>query len=479
MESVTKSKKNTQNVEGGSQAPSLDPSLLDNIKDSTDYHISLIFIELYGDNHRYILEDTQWIYWNAEHWQRDVKAQELCNSLHNMLQSLVESRSRIHSDAIDSIIKRLSNQKTFSSITRYLEHCDELTMHSSDLDSHKHLIACDNAVLNTDTGMVHTSSKQIRKCYMLKRMNVRYNKNAVCPLWEEFLRKIFQNDSELIHYLQKAVSLSLSGNVYEEKLFFAVGDGANGKSTFFETLARIFADYHEEIDSNILLHSKNLDQRIILENKARLRGVRFATANELPEKREYDDCVVKQLSSRDQINAKVIYKSANSFEPSHKLWIRANYKPSFNVNDAAMLRRLVLIPFSLQIPVTERIERYEDILLKEKSGILNWIIQGWKNYQKEGLQDCPATRAALDEYRQECDVLAQFIDENCIKMPDIKVILKDFTVKYKDWASENSYPRLNSRSLADKIRRSGYETKRSNGATVIVGLGIKDVVEPS
>ncbi len=63
---------------------------------------------------------------------------------------------------------------------------------------------------------------------MLRRMAVAYDKDAVCPQWEAFLMKIFQGDTEVIRYVQKAVGLSLSGNILEERLFFAYGSGANG-----------------------------------------------------------------------------------------------------------------------------------------------------------------------------------------------------------------------------------------------------------
>jgi len=75
---------------------------------------------------------------------------------------------------------------------------------------------------------------------------------------------------------------------------------------------------------------------------------------------------IKQLCSRDTLTAKRIYCSVMSFQPSHTLWIRSNHKPSFNVHDDGMLRRLALIPFAYKIPNHERVERFEDTLLREK-----------------------------------------------------------------------------------------------------------------
>ncbi|GAB1365970.1 hypothetical protein MASR1M36_08410 [Candidatus Cloacimonadaceae bacterium] len=91
----------------------------------------------------------------------------------------------------------------------------------------------------------------------------------------------------------------------------------------------------------------------------------------------YNDMAIKQLCSLSTITTKIIYRSVFSFTPSHMLKIRSNHKPQFNVFDDGMLWRMALIPFGYKASTDERIERYDDTLLREKSGILNWVIEGW------------------------------------------------------------------------------------------------------
>jgi len=241
-------------------------------------------------------------------------------------------------------------------------------------------------------------------------------------------------------------------------------------------LNKLYNTYHQELDPSILVKSRHQDQRMLLENIANLKGVRFATSNEIPERSTYNDLAIKQLCSRDTLTAKRIYCSVMSFQPSHTLWIRSNHKPSFNVHDDGMLRRLALIPFAYKIPVSERIERYEDTLLKEKSGILNWLIEGWKMYQKEGLSPFPtAVSAALNDYTQECDTLAQFISEFYVKAPHANTLMKDFTALYDEWCKLNHYPPSNSRTLATELRNEGWEvTIGAHNALIIRDIGMKD-----
>jgi len=408
------------------------------------------------------------------HWVGDIGAQEVYNHLADMRLSLDEQRGG--NTTIEAIIKKLSNQRSISAVLKCLQIDSALSLRHNQLDAHEHLIAFQNVVLNTHTLQITFQPQLIRPLLITKRMQVKYDAQAQCPEWDAFLAQIFLRDDALIRFVQKAVGLSLNGQVLEEKLFFAYGTGANGKTTFFEVLNKLFAAYHQEIDPTVLIKSKHPDQRMLLENMANLNGVRFATSNEIPERATYNDMAIKQLCSRDPITAKKIYQSVESFHPSHKLWIRSNHKPLFNVHDEGMLRRICLIPFAYKVPTEARIERFEDILLKEQSGILNWIIAGWALYQKERMQTLPATIVnALGEYSRECDTLKQFIDECYITKADASTALKDFTANYNAWCKENNFGGSNARALAGELRKEGYEVATGNRNVLFInGLGVID-----
>jgi putative DNA primase/helicase len=446
------------------------------IADSFDATTSAIFIANYGENHRYIRDDEHWIHWDGRHWNADIKAQHLSDALEDMRMHMIANPTHYH---LKEIAKKLANQRSLCQIKKHLESRAELSMLSEDCDSHEHLCAFENAVYNTETNQLIFDPNSIRPLFLTRRLPVAHNSEALCPQWDAFLKQIFCGDEALINYVQKAVGLSLSGKVLEEKLFFAYGSGANGKTTFFEVLNRVFGSFHQEIDANILIKSKMPDQRLALENMANLRGIRFATSNEIPERATYNDMIIKQLCSRDMIAAKVVYKSVSPFIPTHKLWIRSNHKPQFNVRDGGMMRRICLVPFAYKVPTEAMIERFEDTLVRERAGILNWIISGWKLYQKEGMKVLPESmKQALNEYAHECDALKQFIEEMCLiengeLRMDNCVKLKDFTASYNAWCKENNFRASNARALAGELRAEGYEVVVGHGnLTIIKGLGL-------
>ena len=61
---------------------------------------------------------------------------------------------------------------------------------------------------------------------------MRANRQAKCPKFKKFLRRITGDDAALRAYLQKATGYSLTGLTFEQVLYFVYGKtGNNGKST--------------------------------------------------------------------------------------------------------------------------------------------------------------------------------------------------------------------------------------------------------
>ena len=105
-----------------------------------------------------------------------------------------------------------------------------------------------------------------------------------------------------------------------------------------------------------------------------------------------------------------LYKDAVTFKPSSKLWIAGNHKPRIHGTDNGIWRRVRLIPFAQTFSPEERDPELSAKLQAEASGILNWLIAGCLLWQKEGLKPPPEIEAAVEDYRSEEDMLADFVD---------------------------------------------------------------------
>ena len=203
--------------------------------------------------------------------------------------------------------------------------------------------------------------------------------------WIKFLETIFEGDQERIEYIQKLVGISLTGKADFHAVIFCFGDGRNGKSTFIETLRRLFGDYFGNITSETLLSSGSYSRNTSDYDMADLFGKRMVVGDELSRDREFNESLLKKLTGGDEIKARQPREKFINFSPTHTLWMFGNHKPKITGTDEGIWRRIKLIPFEYKIPEEE--VRDQSVIFKEFElefpGILNWVIEGYRKYQDE------------------------------------------------------------------------------------------------
>ena len=76
-----------------------------------------------------------------------------------------------------------------------------------------------------------------------------------------------------------------------------------------------------------------------------------------------------------------------------------------------MRRRLLLVPFTVQIPPDERDPQLAEKLKAEWPAILRWCIDGCLEWQRIGLAPPAIVRDATEEYFADQDTLQQWLDD--------------------------------------------------------------------
>src|SRR5260370_19665881 len=188
------------------------------------------------------------------------------------------------------------------------------------------------------------------------------------------------------------------------------GTGQNGKSTFIETIEKLLGGYAWRANAELFLESRTNDDKSNM--LASFPERRFVVGAEMPENARLAEHRVKDLTS-DKLNARKLFCEAFNFTPTHKLWFYGNFKPAVRGTDEGIWRRLKLIPFVIQIPESQRDRRIVARLWTEAVGILNLAIAGCLECQKNGLHEPASVSAATDEYREDEDLIKQFIDSQC------------------------------------------------------------------
>lgn len=293
-------------------------------------------------------------------------------------------------------------------------------------------------------------------------------------VWFDALNVTFGADSELIGYVQRVCGLAAIGKVLIEALIIAYGDGNNGKSTFWNTIARVLGSYAETISSEVLIAGKKNNAK---HEMAETRARRLLIAGENDEGVRLSTSSTKQLASTDKIAAEKKYKDPFSFTPSHTLVLYTNHLPRVGAMDTGIWRRLIVIPFEQTIKADKDIKNYADYLYHEAGeAVLEWIMQGARLIHAENYHLVPPAQVvnASEAYRAANDWFAHFIDTCCEVGDGLEEKSKDVYDTYRSWAlSQGEYVR-NAADFYAALDKAGFNRRRTREAKLICGLCLND-----
>jgi P4 family phage/plasmid primase-like protien len=262
----------------------------------------------------------------------------------------------------------------------------------------------------------------------------------------------------------------VTGSVVEHAFFFVYGGGGNGKSTFVETIAGIMGDYATTIGSEMLMVSHN-DRHPT--EVAQLRGKRLAVASEIEQGKSWAEAKIKALTGGDTVQARFMRQDFFTFNPTFKLVVYGNHKPSLRNVDAAIQRRMHLVPFTAIIPPAKQDKHFRAKLEPEWPAILRWIIDGCLLWQEFGLKPPEIVRAATTSYLEAEDSFELWRAE-CTK-PDRNAWEAGATLyaSWKSWAERAGELAGNQRAFSNKLLDHGFVAKNSGKANVRGYLGAK------
>jgi putative DNA primase/helicase len=304
---------------------------------------------------------------------------------------------------------------------------------------------------------------------LTKIAGIGYKPGADCPKWLAFLYKIFEGNENLVDYIQTALGYSLTGDTGEQCLFILYGIGANGKSTFINVIHEIMGDYAINTPFSTFLGKGRGDN--IPNDLARLRGARFVSAIEAPGERRFNEVLLKTIVGGDLITARFLRQEYFDFYPECKIWLATNHKPIVKEFSLGFWRKIRLIPFKVSISEEERILHYDNILLKEKEGIFNWILEGFKKWKEKGLKTPEEIIEATAEYKSSMDVMAEFIEECCIENHRVKITTKELYKAYKNWSEEGGDKPVSKDAFSRQLTERGYKSIRTGSPKQERGWG--------
>ena len=431
-------------------------------------------VALYGKNLRFSSNRGRWLVWNGKYWQvdEDGHVERLAQAVVRKIQDAGEELPPEQEEAKASIRKFVLRSETDSRLKAMVNQARimrGIPASMDDMDRDKFLMNLDNGTLDLRTGKLY---KHCREDNITRIVRIEYDEKADCPNWRSFIRTIFDNDTELMSYVQKAVGYTLTGATTEQCFFMLYGNGANGKSTFLHAISEIMGDYEEAIRGKTIMKKQNNDGAS--GDLAKLQGKRFVVCSELNEGDSFDEDLIKQLTGgEDAIAVRFMYAEEFKMRPQLKLWIGTNEKPKIKGTNHGVWRRPRLIPFLHTFSDEEKNENfYEECIRPELPGILKWAVDGCLLWQKEGLAAPEKVKLANEEYRGEMDVMAQFFDDCCVLGSKYTCKVSELYDVYCKWCEDNRVHEVSSIILTKKLKDRGYRQGKNMSYRYWDGIGI-------
>jgi P4 family phage/plasmid primase-like protien len=346
-----------------------------------------------------------------------------------------------------------------------------VTIKVSDLDKNPVLLNTPFATYNLEKGMAGVQPHD--PFDLITKITEVSPGDEGMDIWLEALETFFCGDQELIEYVQMVIGLAAIGKVYEEFIIIAYGDGANGKSTFWNTIARVLGTYSGKISSDILTMGNKVNAQ---PEMAELKGKRLIIASEMQEGVRLNTAMVKQLCSTDEIQACKKYKDPFHFEPAHQVVLYTNHLPRVGANDDGIWRRLKVIPFNAKIKGNSDIKNYADYLFENAGpAIMKWIIEGAEKVSRANhkVNDPQVVRDAVAAYREDNDWLGHFIAECCEVDDSFEEKSGEFYQQYRAYCIQNGEYIRSTTDFYSAIDKAGFYRHKTNKGVMVHGVKLK------
>jgi len=340
-------------------------------------------------------------------------------------------------------------------------------------DADPMLLAVQNGVLDLRTGHFRAA---LPEDYISRVAGVRYEKNARCPTFKAFMQRIFDGDSEMVCYLQRAIGYTLTGSTDEQVLFLLYGDGSNGKTTLCEdVLQALLGEYAQVAAIDTFLERRG--DRNSTSDLARLDGARLVLTSESDANRRLGAGIVKQITGGDRVTARFQYGNEFTYSPRFKLWMMTNHRPQIPDSTHGMWRRVRYVECKVKIPEAERDLRFKDKLLAELPGILNWANTGTSMWLMNQLRPPASAIAATEAYRLEQDTFANFIAECCEVGPEHFMPFGGLFDAYKELYGQQGFNErgvLSMHAFSRRLDQAGFaKDRRTNNTLYRLGLRLR------
>ena len=451
----------------------------------TELGAGQLFADFYKDVLRYVPERKSWFYYNGVVWEQDLgntKTMEMCKDLARHLGiyclSIEDDKRR---EEYAKFCYRWQTRKMRETVIRDAQSVHTISMEEFDTDPY--IFNCKNGTLHLKT-MEFTPHRPEDK--LTKHSDVEYNPDASCERFERFMAEITNGDQKKAKFLQKVLGYGLSGDTRFECMFIFYGATTrNGKGTLCESVLKVIGHYGCTSQAETIGIKPNKSSQMPSEDVARLAGVRFVNISEPDRSLRLDAALVKTMTGNDTMNARFLHENSFDFKPQFKLYINTNYRPAISDLTLFSSDRVIIVTFDRHFGEKEQDKNLKELFAapNSQSAILNWLLEGYRLIQSEGLMIPDSVKEAIEEYRKDSDKVARFTEDCLEKIDGAEVRTSAVYKAYTQWCEDNGCRPENSAKFNQALSSfATLERKRpkggGNSTTILIGYTLSGSAQP-
>ena len=341
---------------------------------------------------------------------------------------------------------------------------------SKDLKVDNSVIVFRNGVLDVKTRKLNKFNK---KYVQISMVDYDYLPGATTFLWYQFLNQVIpdENYQNVLQMFLGAVFVDRRMAKIETMLVL-LGSGANGKSVIQSAVKDVLGDDNvSEIGIAALCSAGTRgDQNVAIVNGKRLNYCSEIQTAEFGK----DSDRLKAIISGEGVFARFLYSNGFKANNIPLLMANANKLPVFRDRTKGMLRRIYVIPMTVEIPEIRQDKTLPQKLKDERSGILNWMLDGRDKFIANDykLPECIDVSVLISNSEAKYVNPIRFMNylgykpniENVDMAPQNWIRIKVLFDRYLRWCEQNGIPEtMTIRKFASTLDAAGYVKKRTSG----------------
>ena len=428
----------------------------------------------FGKDIRYSPERKQWLVWNGKVWEWDmgsIRISRLAKKVNlNIYHEAGDEPDDERRKDLTKHARETERQVRLDAMIKSAESEPNIAIMLAELDANYCLLNVNNGTIDLKTGIVkrHNPADLITEI-----LPIDYDPEAASAEWESFLIRVFAGDTDLISYIQRTMGYSITGDQSEQVFFFCYGRGFNGKSTLLNACRLVMGNYATQVPPTAFMVDKTKrvgpDEAI-----SSLKNKRLVCSTELEDGQRLSVSLVKRMTGGEPLWCEHKFERGYNFQPTHKLWLSGNHEPVITDTTNSIWFRLKKIPFTIEIPEDERRKGYAEMLAADHAAaILAWLVKGCVEWAKTGhLGEPEAVKQAVAEYRDQQDILHDYLMERCLFKKSETIAQKELYADYKQWAEDNDVNAIGKLNFRARIQEKGALSDYGN-KHVAVWRGIR------